>query len=111
MITYYESTKQVITNLMMVITKQQSNDGDGNGIIDGDRFTNLSVGNKEGNLMQNRHLHADGLNDKNLKVGGKVRESEMENRHLHANGLNDKNLNAMEKGEKVVMNRTRQWFK
>ena len=71
--------------------KQQSNDGNGNGTIEGERFVDSSVGKME-ELQSNRHLHANGLNNKNSKVGGKVKETETENRHLHANGLNDKNL-------------------
>ena len=45
--------------------------------------------------MENRHLHANGLNDKNSKVtekGEKELMEERENRHLHAKGLNNKNF-------------------
>ena len=78
-------------NAMKITMEQQSNDGNGNGTIEGERFVDSSVGKME-ELQSNRHLHANGLNNKNSKVGGKVKETETENRHLHANGLNDKNL-------------------
>ena len=37
-------------NAMKITMEKRSNDGDGNGINDGDRFINSSVGNKEGYL-------------------------------------------------------------
>ena len=73
------------TNAMEITMKQQSNNGYGEGINDGIRFGNSSEGMKE-SFMINRHLHANGLNDKKVKVKGK----EMTNRPLQVNGLNNK---------------------
>ena len=84
----------------MIMKEQQSNDGDEAWSNDGNRLINSSVGNKEGELMQNRHLRVNGLNDKKLKVVSK----EKENSSLQDNGLNVKNSNIVEKGEKVVRN-------
>ena len=58
------------TNAMKTILEQQFNDGDGNGngVNDGDRFTNLSVGNKGGSLLSNSHVRDNRLNDKKVKV-------------------------------------------
>ena len=44
------------TNATEIIMDQQSNDGDGKGINDGDRFMNSSVGNKEESLKSNSHV-------------------------------------------------------
>ena len=110
------------TSSMETTMKPQSNNGYGGGINDRIRFGNSSKGCLE-NLMANRHLHANDLNDKKMKVEEKVNEQEKtnrplqvnglnnkntnivvkekENRHFHANGLNDKNLNEVEKGEKI----------
>ena len=84
--------------------EQQSNDGNETSANDGIQVTNLNVGKME-TLTENRHLHANGLKDKNLKFvkkEGKIVMMEKENRHFHANGLNDKNMKIAEKGEKVV---------
>ena len=89
------------TSAMETTMEKQSNDGNGNEIIDGNRFTNLNVGKKEG-IMTNRHLRVNGLNDKKLKVAWK----EKKNSPLQDNGLNDKNLNVVKKREKVVRKET-----
>ena len=106
------------TNAMETTMKPQSNNGYGEGINDGIRFGSSIEGMKK-ELMTNRHFHANGLNDKKVKVkgkemenrplqvnglndktmivGGKVVIKEMESRHLHANGLNDKKVKVIGK--------------
>ena len=84
----------------MTTMEQQSNDGDGNGINDGNRFVSSSAG-KLKELMINRHVRVSGLNNKKVKVEGNKEEKET-NSYLHSNGLNDKNPKVEEKGEKVV---------
>ena len=88
------------TNATEIIVEQQSNDGDGAGINDGDRFINSSVGNEKG-IMQNSHVRDNGLNDKKVKVeeGNKVEKEE--NSYVRSNGLNYKIMEIVEKGEKV----------
>ena len=58
------------TNAMETTMKPQSNNGYGEGINDGLKVGNSIEGMKE-ILMTNRQLHANGLNDKKVKVKGK----------------------------------------
>ena len=56
----------------------------------------MIVGEKvEIRKMENRHFHANGLNDKNPMIeekGEKVVRKEEENRHLRVDGLNNKHI-------------------
>ena len=88
-------------NAMKITMEQQSNDGIGNGTIDGERFVDSSIG-KMKELKTNRHVHVNGLNDKNVKIGEGIKIGIEENSFVRSNGLNDKNPKTAEKGGKVV---------